>query len=230
MNRGKFEKTDEKYFNYIDKLENMNPPVKELIYNFPVFVGEVNIARTLFFYELYKKVLNLSGHIAEVGTYKGASFVLWAKLIKLFEPYNNTQVHGFDWFEGMKTGGNDDKSNEGLYKADYKTLKQLIDLQNLDDVGLLHKMDVTKELKPYIESNPYMRFKLVFIDCGLEEVLEKSLEVFWPRLVTGGILIMDHHNMESSPTESDIIEKYIGKNLVRQMTFNRHSSGYIIKD
>ena len=59
MNRGKFEKPDEKYFNYIDKLENMNPPMKELIYNFPVFVGEVNIARTLFFYELYKKVLNL---------------------------------------------------------------------------------------------------------------------------------------------------------------------------
>ncbi len=225
----KFTKPDEQYFSYIDKLEHLSPPLRELIYQFPVFVGSVNIARELFFYELYKKVLNLSGHICEVGTYKGASFMLWAKLIKIFEPYNMTQVYGFDWFEGMKPGDSDDANQLGGYKADYKTLKNLIDWQGLDNIAILEKMDVTKKLEPYIADRPYLRFKLIFIDCGIKDVLEASLHALWPRLVQGGVLILDHYNMEVSPTESSIMEKYVDTRPILQMPFNRHSSGYVVK-
>ncbi len=226
----KFEEANKDYFAYMEQLQEMKPPIKDVVYNFPIFVGQVNLARNLFFYELYKKVIELSGNIAEVGTYKGASFMLWAKLIKLFEPYNTTRVYGFDWFQGMEPGSHDYGENRGLYKADYDTLNRLIELQKLDDVALLCKMDVTKELDAFIRERPWLRFKLVFIDCGIEEVMDESLRVFWPRLVKGGILIMDHYGLAASPTESDIVEKYIGNHCVRQMPFNRHSSGYIIKE
>lgn len=182
----KFEREDRIYFEYIEKLQEMNPPVKEVVYNFPVFVGQVNIARNLFFYELYKRVLNFSGNIAEIGTYKGASFLLWAKLIKIFEPYNMTRVYGFDWFQGMETGKNDNASTSGKYRADYDTLKKLVSLQDLDDVALVCKMDVTKELELFLEERPWLRFKLVFVDCGIENVLETALKCMWPRLVRGG--------------------------------------------
>lgn len=225
----KVSKDDKIYFNYIEELEKINPPLREVIYNFPVFVGQVNIARTIFFYELYKKVQNLSGNIAEVGTYKGASFMLWAKLIKIFEPNNLVRVYGFDWFQGMNPGQNDDFDNLGKYKADYETLNHLIELQGLDDVALLCKMDVTTELEEFLEERPWLRFKLVFIDCGLEKVLDKSLSCFWPRLVRGGVLILDHYGLSCSPMESGIVEKYIGDHKVMQMPFNRHSSGYVIK-
>lgn len=225
----KFAKEDERYFHYIDELEKMGAPVREVIYNFPVFVGQVNIARSLFFYELYKKVLSLSGNIAEIGTYKGASFMLWAKLIKLFEPNNPTRAYGFDWFQGMEVGEHDHAAHQGTYQADYATLRRLVELQGLDDVALLCKMDVTKELEPFLEERPWLRFKLVFVDCGVEDVLEASLRSLWPRLVEGGVLIMDHYGLSTSPTESDIVEKYIGNHLVMQMPFNRHSSGYVIK-
>lgn len=226
----KFAMEDETYFKYIDSLEMIQPPVKEVIYNFPVFVGQVNIARMLFFYELYKKVVNLGGNVAEVGTYKGASFMLWAKLIKLFENNNMTRVYGFDWFQGMEAGENDNAAGDQMYKADYDTLAKLINLQGLDNVALLEKMDVTKELKSFLDERPWLRFKLVFIDCGLEAVLESSLEALWPRLVQGGVLIMDHYGLSCSPTESTIVERYIGKNKILQMPFNRHSSGYVIKE
>ncbi len=225
----KFKSEDENYFESIRLIEAMNPPLKEVIYNFPVFVGQVNIARMLFFYELYKMVLNLAGNIAEIGTYKGASFMLWAKLIKLFEAGNHTRVYGFDWFEGMKTGNNDEKSNEGKYKADYETLCNLISWEGLDNVTVLNKMDVTKDLSDYIQKRPWLRFKLVFIDCAIESVMESSLNALWPRLVSGGILIMDHYGLSTSPTESRIVEEYVGNRQVLQLPFNRHSSGYIIK-
>lgn len=182
----KFKKEDQEYFRYIDDLEAMQPPIREIIYNFPIFVGQVNIARELFFYELYKQVLNLSGDIAEVGTYKGASFMLWAKLIKLFENNNTTRVFGFDWFQGMRTGDNDNVTTNGLYKTDYETLDRLIKMQGLENIALLEKMDVTKDLTHFLSERPWLRFKIVFIDCGIEDVLEASLKSLWPRLVNGG--------------------------------------------
>ena len=43
-----------------------------------------------------------------------------------------------------------------------------------------------------------MRFKLVFIDCGIEKVLINTLPHVWSRLVKGGILILDHYNASFS--------------------------------
>ena len=221
----KYERIDKGYFDYINAISDWNIETKEIIYNFPVFVGQVNIARALFFYECYKKTINLAGDIAEVGTYKGASFLLWAKLIKLFEPYNATQVYGFDWFQGMDSG-----VTKGKYIASYETLIELIHLQKLEDVALLFKMNLIEEVKKFITERPYLRFKLLFIDCGLADVMEKTLEAFYPRLVNGGVLIMDHYNCKVSPDESDIVEKYIGKNKILQMPFNRQATGYVIKE
>lgn len=227
---GKFDEVDIKYFEYVDKLEKMNFSARDLMFNFPVFAGHVNIGRYLFFYDLYKQVLELNGNIADVGTYKGASFIFFAKLIKLFELYNETQVHGFDWFEGMKPGQNDNMQYKNTYIADYNTLKNLIDIQNLADVAILHKIDLIKETEKFFEKRPQLRFKLIFIDCGIEKVLESCVPLFWSRLVKGGIIIFDHFNCEDSPEESRIVESIVGNNLIKQMSFNRQPTAYVVKE
>lgn len=226
---GKFDEADQKYFSYIDELLKSEIPIKDLIYQFPAYVGHVNLARFLFFYDLYKQVVGLNGHIADVGTWKGASFLFMAKMIKLFEPYSSTQAYAFDWFQGMKPGKNDDKKNLGEYSADYKTLDKLVKLQGLNDIAIINKMDITSELDPYFKLRPWMRFKFVFIDCGIEGVLESSLVNFWPRLVNGGVLILDHYNNESSPTESRILEQYIGDLPIYHSPYNRQPTCYVIK-
>lgn len=226
---GKFNEVDEKYFTYIEELLKWQIPAKDLIYQFPAYVGHVNLARFLFFYDLYKKTINLSGHIADVGTWKGASFLFMAKMIKLFEPYSTTQAYAFDWFQGMAPGKDDDQTQAGNYCADYDSLTRLVELQGLSDIAIINKMDVTCELAPYFEDRPWMRFKFVFVDCGIEEVLESSLANFWPRLVNGGVLILDHYNNDSSPTESRILERYIGNLPILQAPFNRQPTCYVIK-
>lgn len=226
----KFEKPDKKYFEYMDKLEEMNLPAKDLLFNFPAFAGHVNIGRYLFFYDLYKKVMELNGNMADVGTYKGASFFFFAKLLKLFEPLNTAQVYGFDWFKGMAPGKKDIKKFENSYKADFQTLTTLMELQDLDDIAVLVNMDLTKNAKAFFKERPYLRFKLVFIDCGIEKVLEPCVPLFWERLVPGGIIIFDHYNCASSPQESRIVEKNIGNNIIRQMPFNRQPMAYVIKE
>ena len=57
--KGKFKKVDEEYFKYIDQLLKLEVPVEDLIFQFPAFVGHVNLARFLFLYDLYKKTIDL---------------------------------------------------------------------------------------------------------------------------------------------------------------------------
>ncbi|MFB9276306.1 class I SAM-dependent methyltransferase [Cohnella cellulosilytica] len=222
----KFKDVNNDFFSYLDELQTMDIETKDFLYHFPVFVGYVNMSRFLFLYDLYKKVNELNGHIADVGTFKGATLLFFTKLVKLFENYTSTQVHGFDWFMGM----NPDAGANSTYKGDYETLLKLIKLQKLEDISIVHKMDITKELRGYFEQHPYLRYKIVLIDCGIKEVLDSALEHFWPRLVPGGILIMDHYNAEVSKDESEIVEKYIGSNYVRQVSFSRSPTCYVVKE
>ena len=233
MGLGKHKKEDVSYFKYIEEYVEKSNDIepKDLIYQFPVYVGSVNLARHLFFYDLYKRVIELNGHIADVGTYKGASFVFMTKLVKLFEPYNQTQVHAFDWFQGMNPSDEvDDCNQKDKYSADYHTLNNLLKLQDLDHIGQIHKMDITKEMSTFIQQNDYIRFKIIFIDCGIKNVMEEALKYLYPKLNYGGILIMDHFNDAQSPSESHVLEKYIGKNKIYQMPFNRQPTAYIIKE
>ena len=228
--KSKAEDPNEVFARYLQELETMAPTGREVIKNFPVYVGHVSLSRFLFLYELYKKVVDLAGHIGEVGTYRGSTLCYFGKLIRIFEPHSYTQAHGFDWFQGMDPGTQDNRGEEGKWEGDYETLVKLIELQGMNDTVVVHRMDVTVELEKFFEAHHYMRFKLVFLDCGISEVLKKSLECFWPRLVPGGILAIDHYNNAASPSESALIEEATGGHRIRQMPFTRQPTGYIVKE
>lgn len=225
----KFLHDDEVYFNYIKNLPNLGYSSQEIIYNFPSFVGSVNLARFLSFHDMYSQVRDVSGDIADVGTYMGASMFSFAKLVKLFEPYSNTRVHGFDWFKGQKPSILDDLNQAGKYVTPKDRLEKLITLQGLSGIVELHDLDLTSELKKFVAERPWLRFKAIFLDCGIAEVMEATLENFWPLLTPGGILILDHYNSPSSPQESRIISKYCGSSIVRQIEYSRSPTAYLVK-
>ena len=217
------------YSDYLAGLDELAPTARDVIKSYPVYVGYIALARHLALYELYKKIADLPGHIAEVGTFRGSSLVFFGKLIRLFEPHNNTQAHGFDWFEGMKPAGDDNFSEAGNWVGDYAHLRKLVALQGLEDSVIVHQMDVTKDLAAFMEKHRAMRFKIVFIDCGVRDVISASLECLWPRLVPGGILIMDHYNTEVSPNESELTEQCVGDRRLMQLPFARQPTVYVVK-
>lgn len=226
----KFTHSDQQFHESIKKISALDIPKSEFIHGFPLFTGHVNLARYLFFYEMYKQVSPLAGDLADVGTWKGYSFMYFAKLVQIFEPYTNTRVHAYDWFQGMKTAKHDDKMQEGKYIGDYDMLCNLVEMQGFSDVTIINKLNLTKDLPHYFENNNHLRFKLCFIDCGIKDVLEESLKYFFPRIVPSGILIMDHYNSEVSPYESEIVEKYTTGNIIRQCQFVRQPTAYVIKE
>ena len=238
---GKWRESNNSYSKYIEELgsywsklingggANIEALPARMIADSNLYIGDAKLASSILHIDIYRKVLELAGDIAEVGIFRGDSFMLWAKLIKIFEPYNLTQVYGFDWFQGMKPGTEDDASQSGKYCGDYSHLQSMIKAQELENIALVFPMDVTKEMQRFVDERPFLRFKILFIDCGIKEVMESAYTYLYPRLVTGGILLMDHYNYKASPTESGIIERFIGDNMVMQMPYSRQPSGYIIK-
>ena len=94
--------------------------------HFPAFAGHLTLARFITLYEAYKMVLDVAGHIAEVGIDMGTSSILFAKLSKIFEPNSTTLVHGFDWFQGAKPTEEESFIEEGAYKTEEAIVLKLI--------------------------------------------------------------------------------------------------------
>jgi len=225
----KFNDENGVFFEYQAWLGKQNIVTAEIVSNFPSFVGHVNLVRFLSLYEVYHSTLQLSGSIADLGTWKGASFFTFGKLVKIFEPYSNTEVHGFDWFRGQVPGEPDDPRNEGKYISSKDDLLQMIKMQGLEGLMKLHDLDLVTEIEHFFSSHPALRFKVAFIDCGIESVLKSSLPVIWSRMVPGGVLILDHFNHEISPTESLILLETIGNVKIEQASFSRSPTGFITK-
>ncbi|MDP7305452.1 MAG: hypothetical protein QGG09_20240, partial [Pirellulaceae bacterium] len=116
----KFARQAEKFHRAVDEMIALGISSKDFIHQNTAFAGTATIARNLCIYEIYKNVLDVNGHIAEIGSYNGASLLYLAKLAEIFEPHSNTHVHGFDWFQGMEPGEQDPDVSEGAYAGVYE--------------------------------------------------------------------------------------------------------------
>lgn len=220
---------DPSYRERFKAILDSGPTLEEAIHHGNAFNGAVNIARTLAFYELYKMTAGIAGHVAEIGVWKGASFLLWAKLVQIFEPWSSTQVHGFDWFKGMDPDMRDGDIRSGSYSADYQRLRRLIDIQNLSPIARLHCMDVTTDLHAFADQVPDIRFKLVFFDAGVYSVVKSALPWFWEHLTPGGIVVFDQFNYQVSPGETRAVTEILPGVPIRTMPWTRSPSGYAVK-
>lgn len=224
----KFEKRRDPYYESLEKILGLGYSSHDHLHYFPSFVGHVTLLRTLTLCELYKRVLGLAGHIAEVGVYKGAGSILFAKLIQIFEPESLTMVHGFDWFQG--TDASKDKLQvHGANLEDEARLRKLIALQNLDHILKVHRMDVTKELDGFFAEHEYMRFKLVFLDSGTYEVTAASIKAFWPHITPGGILVLDQYNHEVAPGEVKAVADLLPGLKVQTIPNSWMPNAFIVK-
>ena len=226
----KHNEADVKYFQYLEWLEDLDSiSERDLIFHFPAFVGSVNLARFLSLFKAFEATQHISGHIGDFGTYKGGSFFTFAKLVRIFEPHSNTEVHGFDWFKGQTPGLKDHSINQGKYVSKKHDLEDLIEKQDLSGIMKLHDMDLVKDFGKFLTENPWLHFRLAFIDCGIEDVLNATIKPVWDRMLPGGILLLDHFNHEVSPTESVMALAATSGRVVEQFHFSRSPTAFIVK-
>lgn len=225
----KFAAGKPEYYEGLREILSLGYDPADFIHYFPAFAGPMTISRFLTLYEAYKMTLGVAGHVAEIGVYKGAGSLFFAKLMKLFEPQSLTLVHGFDWFRGAEITDEEKFVAEGECTEDHSRLMRLIRAQGLDNVVHIHNLDVTKDLGRFFEENSHLQFKLIFADCGIYDVVGSTLKHFWPRLTSGGVMIFDQFNHEVAPGETRAIKEFMPDAKMRTFPFGWMPTAYVVK-
>jgi hypothetical protein len=225
LETAKFEKNRAAYYQGLETMKNMPYEFEDYVHNFPCFVGNLTLARFFSLKECYDKTLGISGHIADIGVFRGASMFFFAKLVQLYESTTLTQVHGFDWFKGNNPDGELDKLILPSSSAEsYENVIKLTNANRLDHIIRLHNLDLTVDLEDFFDTYPHLQFKIVFIDLGTYNVVNSVLPFFWNRLSKGGILILDTYNIQHTPGETKAVNEFFDD---KNVTINTFPNGWI---
>ncbi|PLX66988.1 MAG: dTDP-6-deoxy-L-hexose 3-O-methyltransferase [Denitrovibrio sp.] len=202
----------------------------EKIDAFPRYASRQSIAKFFTKYEIFKKIVNINGSIVECGVLHGAGTLSWAKLSSIFEPVNHTRkIIGFDTFEGFvdihdkdKKGGTSSHfKTGGLTGLNYDDVQKGVEvydlnrpLNHIEKVELI-KGDLCVTAPKYVEENPHLVVSLLYLDVDLYEPTLKALEVFYPRMPKGSIIVFDELNAKMFPGETRAVEEFLGFNNIK---------------
>lgn len=194
------------------------------------------ISKLMAHYELFKRVNDLSGAIVECGILKGCSISRFATFRELLSTAYAKRIIGFDTFgrfpktqfeadiplrkDHIKMCGQESISRQQLSKVlEHKGVEKNIDLV---------EGDILKTLPEFLKKNPELRISLLNLDVDIYEPSKLILELLYPRIVKGGILILDDYG--TFPGETQAADEYFdGKNVaIRKFSFCETPS-YVIK-
>ncbi len=85
-----------------------------------------------------------------------------------------------------------------------------------------------KTIPEYVKKHPNMKISLLNLDVDLYEPTKVILENLFPKIVKGGIIILDDYNI--FPGETKAVKEYFkNKNVIINRFDYRKSPSYIIK-
>lgn len=221
---------------YYSQLENYinssSGNVVEKFKNFPKYVPRQDITRFLVRYEIFKKILNVTGSIVECGVLHGGGLMTFAQLSSIFEHLNHERkIIGFDTFAGFTNDGtiHDDKdyAKKGYLYAD--SYDDLIESSRIYDLNrtLSHipkveiiKGDILQTVPDYLQKNPHTVVSLLFLDVDLYEPTKICLEHFVPRMPKGSIIVFDEINNKAWSGETTALIEQLGINNLRLQRFS----------
>lgn len=153
--------------------------------------------------ELAKLVKNKEGAIAEAGVYVGVSAWFLANELK------GADMYLFDSFEGLSSPDEMDQSPTGVHQWEESQLSVSEDVarENLKEFSNIHFM------KGWIPSRfqdvEKIKFKLVHIDVDLYQPTYDTLQFFYEKMVSGGVIVMDDYGFENCPGAYAAAQEYM---------------------
>lgn len=252
--RPKFEyrQRDRRHWQVLDDLfseRDFGP--REILTNFPAYVRRRDLPRFLAHYELFKMVADLPGSILDLGVFRGASLFTWAKLLETFCPADRTRkVYGFDHFRGLDAfteadGGKADRTgavgpDAARWQADAEHARALVELHNDDGMiaGVervrLVEGDVLDTLPRFVAENPGLRISLLHLDMDVHAPTKAALDLLWPLVVEGGVVVMDEYALPPWEGETKAVDDFLrtlpgGAPTVRKFPFSAMPGGYVVK-
>jgi hypothetical protein len=164
-------------------------------------------------FELLESTLKLYGTVAECGVWQGATAIPMGLFLR--QHGSRKKILGFDSFEGlddtvqvdMDLGGDDEdrKTVGGFSNTSYDKLVERIAQFGLADTVNLVKGYFNKTLMQHADE----KFCFVHLDCVIYESYKSCLEFFYPRLVSGGIILLDEYGDPPWPGCARAVDEYL---------------------
>lgn len=221
------------------------PPSVEKIwdaYNMLLSSPDVNrLGKILTRYVLFKKTLHLPGDIVECGVFKGTSFLMFLKFLKIHCHGSLKKVVGFDFFGSTKKkvmgtlNGKDAQEMKDLFnvaKFEGVTMESILEQANriYPEHSILLDGDIRTTATSYVQDNPGARISLLHLDLDVEEPTYAALEALWDRVVKGGVVVFDEYAM-SKWSEANAVDKFFKDKdvLIQTEPWMRMPTAFVIK-
>lgn len=184
---------------------------REVAKRWGVFVHPLDLARTMAIYECFKRTLEVPGHIMEVGVWNGSNLLYLTKLLTIYARYNHKIVIGFDTWEGLTeyTEKDGPKPEATLYQGDQHSIIAAAELSQILGYIKLAKGRVQDTLPVYLRENAHEVFSLVYLDVDLYDPTRCVLELMWPRLSVGGMIVLDEAVNSEMRGESIALQEFL---------------------
>jgi hypothetical protein len=193
------------------------------------------LARFLYFERLYKTIQNIDGDIVECGIGKGRTFFMLCCLAEMDGKRRN--VWGFDSFEGFPRPSSSDNSPRQIQKGEYSILtengmRQILRKGGLGKAFINERVKLVKGF--FNQSLPkFQGQKVAFLhlDVDLYQSYKETLEFFWPKVVSGGIVLFDEYKQpgmgDAFPGAARAIDEFFG-GLKHQIQFDKSANRYYL--
>lgn len=185
------------------------------------FSPKTRINKMLAQYELYKMIINLPGHIFELGVFKGTSLIRFATFRDALENDFSRKIVGFDIFgefprENIKISDDlkfidrfETSGGNGLNDSEIMSVFKLKGFENIE----LIKGNVFDTIPNYMRENPETRIAILHLDMDVKEPTDFALSELYERLVPGGLIVLDDYNAVAGETIS--IDNFLNKNKLK---------------
>ncbi|MBL7074371.1 class I SAM-dependent methyltransferase [candidate division KSB1 bacterium] len=187
-------------------------------------------------YELYKKTMHIPGQIVECGVFKGASLSRFAMLRELYGNGAIQKIIAFDTFGKFpEIVFEDDREKRQKFTKEAgdesiscEQMKNVLMNKNCEENIELIEGDICKTVPDYARDNPELKIALLNLDVDLYEPTVTVLRYLEPKIVKGGVLILDDYGV--FPGETKAVDEYFvdGPLNIRRFPISKTPS-YMIK-
>jgi O-methyltransferase len=183
----------------------------------------VDISRLYLLYQWLGTTLGLEGECIEVGSYRGGTAKLVSEMLLRHRP--EVELHLFDTFEGMPEQLSlDEVGMRGAF-AD-TSLQQVQRLLANNPMVSLHQGIFPASMPKGFDTK---RFRFAHIDVDIESSVLDCLAFIYPRMVPGGVIVIDDYGHPNCPGATRAVEQFFRNAPHRVVQMPLRSSAVVIK-
>jgi O-methyltransferase len=207
---------------WLGKLHGIKVPRGATKNPVPAPYGSANINVLL---ALLDEVGDLAGDLAECGVYRGATLIPMGMYLK--QRGLKKVIYGFDSFQGFDAtvdteidlgGAADGQKRLGGFgdtSFEYVAAK-------VARIGLEQYVKIVKGyLTDTLACHSTVRFCFVHLDVDIYESYKVALQFFYPRLVSGGVILLDEYNDPPWPGCNKAVDEFLADKPERLQELER---------